>query len=200
MKSLANLAIAVALAAAGSLAAPSIAMAQDAAASAGVTLTTGTTVYDSAGAVIGTVASNDGTNSVINMGDQQIALPNASFGAGEKGPAIGVTVEQLTAGVAQQKAAAQAAVTAALVPGATVKSLNGAADVGTVKSADAEAVVLTTTEGDVRLPANSFFIAAHGLSSSFTAEQFAAAIAQAKPEAGAETAAEVSAEVAQPAE
>lgn len=195
MKSFANLAIAVALSAAGTIAVPTTAIAQDAAAPAGVTLNTGTTVYDSAGAVIGTVASNDGTNSVINMGDQQIALPNASFGAGEKGPAIGVTLEQLTAGIAQQKAAAQAAVTAALVPGASVKSLNGTAEVGTVKSADADGVILTTTEGDVRLPSNSFFIAAHGLSSSFTAEQFAAAIAQAKPEAGAE----VSAEVAQPA-
>lgn len=195
MKSFANLAIAVALSAAGTIAVPATAIAQDAAAPAGVTLNTGTTVYDSAGAVIGTVASNDGTNSVINMGDQQIALPNASFGAGEKGPAIGVTLEQLTAGIAQQKAAAQAAVTAALVPGASVKSLNGTAEVGTVKSADTDGVILTTTEGDVRLPSNSFFIAAHGLSSSFTAEQFAAAIAQAKPEAGAE----VSAEVAQPA-
>lgn len=195
MKSFANLAIAVALSAAGTIAVPGTAIAQDAAAPAGVTLNTGTTVYDSAGAVIGTVSSNDGTNSVINMGDQQIALPNASFGAGEKGPAIGVTLEQLTAGIAQQKAAAQAAVTAALVPGASVKSLNGTAEVGTVKSADADGVILTTTEGDVRLPSNSFFIAAHGLSSSFTAEQFAAAIAQAKPEAGAET----SAEVAQPA-
>lgn len=195
MKSFANLAIAVALSAAGTIAVPATAIAQDAAAPAGVTLNTGTTVYDSAGAVIGTVSSNDGTNSVINMGDQQIALPNASFGAGEKGPAIGVTLEQLTAGIAQQKAAAQAAVTAALVPGASVKSLNGTAEVGTVKSADADGVILTTTEGDVRLPSNSFFIAAHGLSSSFTAEQFAAAIAQAKPEAGAE----VSAEVAQPA-
>lgn len=195
MKSFANLAIAVALSAAGTMAVPATAIAQDAAAPAGVTLNTGTTVYDSAGAVIGTVASNDGTNSVINMGDQQIALPNASFGAGEKGPAIGVTLEQLTAGIAQQKAAAQAAVTAALVPGASVKSLNGTAEVGTVKSADADGVILTTTEGDVRLPSNSFFIAAHGLSSSFTAEQFAAAIAQAKPEAGAE----VSAEVSQPA-
>jgi hypothetical protein len=195
MKSFANLAIAVALSAAGTIAVPATAIAQDAAAPAGVTLNTGTTVYDSAGAVIGTVSSNDGTNSVINMGDQQIALPNASFGAGEKGPAIGVTLEQLTAGIAQQKATAQAAVTAALVPGASVKSLNGTAEVGTVKSADADGVILTTTEGDVRLPSNSFFIAAHGLSSSFTAEQFAAAIAQAKPEAGAE----VSAEVAQPA-
>lgn len=195
MKILANLAVAVALGTAATIAAPTVAVAQDAAAPAGVTLNTGTTVYDSAGAVIGTVASNDGTNSVINMGDQQIALPNASFGTGEKGPAIGVTLEQLTAGIAQQKAAAQAAVTAALVPGASVKSLNGTAEVGTVKSADADGVILTTTEGDVRLPSNSFFIAAHGLSSSFTAEQFAAAIAQAKPEAGAE----VSAEVAQPA-
>ncbi len=197
MKSFANLAIAFALGTAGTIAAPATAAAQDAAAPAGVTLTNGTTVYDSAGAVIGTVASNDGTNSVISMdGDQQVALPNASFGAGAKGPTIGATLEQLKAGIEQQKAAAQAAVTAALVAGAPVKSLNGTAELGTVKSADADGVVLTTAKGDVRLPTNSFFIAAHGLSSSFTAEQFASAIAQATPEAGAAT----EAAPAQPAE
>ena len=40
-------------------------------------------------------------------------------------------------------------------------------------------VVVATAQGDVRLPRRAFFVAAQGLTTSFTAEQFAAAIAEA---------------------
>lgn len=157
------------------------ALAQDAPAAAStVKLDAGTIVYDSEGAAIGPITSNDGTNVVIDISGKQVALPKTSFGQNAKGPVLGITLAQLTAGIEQQAAQAAAALDAALVPGADIKSAKGAAVVGKVKSADADGVVVTTAQGDVRLPRNAFFMAAQGLSTSFTAEQFAAAIAEAR--------------------
>lgn len=149
-----------------------------AAAPAAVNLDVGTMVFDSAGAEIGKVVSNDGTHAVIAFGDAQIAMPVTSFGTTDAGTALGLTVDQLAAGIAQQKAAAEAALNESLQPGATVHALNGSATLGTIKTVEADAVVLTTAEGDVRLPKSAFFQAAHGLSTSFTADQFKAALAE----------------------
>lgn len=156
-------------------------MAQSApAAAAGVNLSTGTIVYDSAGQEIGPIASIEGANVVVTVGDRPAALPSTSFMQTPKGPAITITLAQLNAALDQQAAAADAQLSSALQPGADIKGVNGSAVVGKVKSADADGVVVATAQGDVRLPRKAFFVAAHGLATSFTAEQFAAAVAEAK--------------------
>ncbi len=105
----------------------------------------------------------------------------------EKGPTIGATKAVVVAAVDQAAAGADAKLAAALVPGADVKSAKGAAVVGKVKLAEADGVVLTTATGDVKLPRNAFFVGADGLATSFTAEQFAAAVAQVTPSPAPQT-------------
>src|SRR3546814_18881529 len=76
-------------------------------------------------------------------------------------------------------AADDAAVAAALVAGADVRSLKGTAVLGKVKSASADAVVVTTPGGDdVSLPRSAFLMSPTGLAAAYTADQFAAAGAQ----------------------
>lgn len=157
--------------------APALAQTTTAAAS-DLKLDPGTMIYDPEGKEIGPVASSDGTNVVITVGGKQVALPKTSFMAGDKGPAITLTLAQLTAWLDQQAAASASALDAALTPGADIRSAKGAAIVGKVKSSDAEGVVVTTAQGDVRLPKNAFFMSQQGLATSFTADQFAAAIAE----------------------
>ena len=164
------------------LAAGAPALAQQApaaAAPAGVNLAPGTTVYDSEGQPIGPIASVEGGNVVVTVGDKPAALPATSFMQTDKGPAITLTLAQLNAALEQQNAALDAQLTAALQPGADIKGVNGNSVVGKVKSSDPEGVVVATAQGDVRLPRKAFFVSAQGLATSFTADQFAAAIAEA---------------------
>lgn len=177
----------------GAFAASSVPVVAQQAAAPSVKLEVGTTVYDSEGAAIGPVTNNDGTNVVIKMGESQIALPIRSFGSTEKGAALGITSAQLAAGIEQQKAAAAAALTAALQPGTEVRSVKGTAIVGKVKLVEPAGVVLATSQGDVRLPANAFFMSAQGLATSFTADEFAAAIAAGNSSAQAGTSGEAKA-------
>ena len=178
MRKFAGFIATLSLGAAAIVAAP--ATAQDAAAAAVVDLSVGTKVFDSAGADLGTVTSVQGANVVVDLGaGKQVTLPNTAFGKLEKGPTIGATKAQVVAAVDQAAAGNDAKVAAALQPGADVKSANGSATVGKVKLAEADGVVLTTATGDVKLPRNAFFVGQSGLATSFTAEQFAAAVAQA---------------------
>lgn len=155
------------------------AMAQDAAA-ATVDLSVGTKVFDSEGAELGTVTSAQGANVVVDLGaGKQVTLPSNAFGKLEQGPTIGATKAQVVAAVDQAAAGSDAKLTAALQPGADVRSATGSAVVGKVKLAEADGVVLTTPTGDVKLPRNAFFVGQAGLATSFTAEEFAAAVAQA---------------------
>lgn len=139
----------------------------------------GAPVFDIEGAPIGNIVSNDGTNVVVSLGEKQVALPANSFGKNEKGLVLGLTVAQLTASLAQQDAAAAAALTAALQPEAEVRSVNGSAVIGKIKSVTGDVVVLSAAQGNVGLPVSAFFMAPHGLSTSFTAEQFTKAVADA---------------------
>lgn len=177
MRKFAGFVATLSLGAAAIVAAP--ATAQDAAAAA-VDLSVGTQVFDSTGADLGTVTSVQGANVVVDLGaGKQVTLPNTAFGKLEKGPTIGATKAQVVAAVDQAAAGNDAKVAAALQPGVDVKSANGSAVVGKVKLAEADGVVLTTATGDVKLPRNAFFVGQSGLATSFTAEQFAAAVAQA---------------------
>src|SRR3546814_14323604 len=83
-----------------------------------------------------------------------------------------------------------------------VRSLKGTAVLGKVKSASADAVVVTTPSGDdVSLPRSAFLMSPAGLAAAYTADQFAAAVAQVtgEPAPQADTTAAAEAPVEQPA-
>lgn len=180
--------------------APALAQQAPAAASASVNLAPGTIVYDSEGAEIGPIASNEGGNIVVTVSGKPAALPANAFMQTDKGTAITLTLAQLTAALEQQNAALDAQLTAALQPGADVRSVKGSAVLGKIKSSDPEGVVVATAQGDVRLPRKAFFVSAQGLSTSFTAEQFAAAIAEAGAGSSAQPGAVADADAAADAE
>ena len=200
MRKFAGFIATLSLGAAAIVAAP--AMAQDAAA-ATVDLSVGTKVFDSEGAELGTVTSAQGANVVVDLGaGKQVTLPSNAFGKLEQGPTIGATKAKVVAAVDQAAAGSDAKLAAALQPGADVRSANGSSIVGKVKLAEADGVVLTTPTGDVKLPRKAFFVGQAGLATSFTAEEFAAAVAQAitasAPQADA-TAAAATADADKPA-
>lgn len=168
------------------LAAAAPAAAQEAAqAAAGPNLAPGTVVYDSEGAEIGPVSSEVGDNIVVMLGDKPVTLPKNAFGQSDKGPAITITRAQLTAAVDQAAAQTAAALDAAIQPGADILGANGSAVVGKVKLVEADGIVVETSSGDVKLPRHAFFLSPKGLATSFTAEQFAAAVAEATAPAAA---------------
>lgn len=168
-----------AVALAAPLAAPH-AVAQTPAPAASATVATGATVYDTSGGVVGTVASTDGTNAVIDTGTVKAAIPLASLGKGDKGPVLAMTKAQLDAAAGQQQAAASADFKSKLVPGATVYGTGGA-QLGTIKSVDASGITLTTTNGEAKLPASGFGPGPQGVTIGMTAEQLSAAMSAAAP-------------------
>lgn len=139
--------------------------------------TTGATVYDAQGDVVGTIASTDGTNAVVDTGTVKAALALSSFGTGAKGPTLGLTKAQLEAAAQQQSGGD---IKEKLVPGAAVFGSAGT-EVGTIKAADSQFVTLTTAKGDVRLPVTGFGPGAKGVTIGMTAEQLASAIGSAAP-------------------
>jgi hypothetical protein len=143
---------------------PAAALAQTAPATpatAAKTPTVGATVLDSNGATIGTVVSITPQAIVLDVSGTKIAVPPAAIGSTPKGFAMAMTKEALQAAQAQQQAAAQAAVKSRLVAGAPVAGLNGA-PVGTIKSTSNDMVTLTTSKGEVTLPASGFTANATG--------------------------------------
>ncbi len=159
------------------------------AASAATAPTVGATIYDSAGVSLGTVASITPQAVILNTGTAQVPVPPASIGKTDKGFAMAMTKADLDAAVASSQAQAQAAVKAKLVPGTAVSGLQGA-PLGTIKSADAQFVTLTTTKGDVKLPIAGFSADASGkVIAGITADQLAAATAGASANATTSSAA-----------
>ncbi|VVT03311.1 conserved exported hypothetical protein [Sphingomonas sp. EC-HK361] len=146
------------------------------AAPATASVAAGATVFDTAGGTVGTVASVNGDVVVIDTGTHKAGVPMTSIGKGAKGPTMAMTKAQLDTAAAQQQQQAQAQLQQSLVAGAQVKSLNGTAVVGTIKSADAQFVTLTTAKGEVKLPANGFSMGPNGLIVGLTAQQFDAAV------------------------
>lgn len=141
--------------------------------------TVGATIYDSAGVALGTVASITPQAVVLNTGSAQVPVPPASIGKTDKGFAMAMTKADLDAAVASSQAQAQAALKAKLVPGTAVSGMQGAA-LGTIKTADADFVTLTTPKGDVKLPIGGFSADASGkVIVGITADQLAAATASA---------------------
>lgn len=186
MRQFASFLTSLSLGMAVAIAAPAMAQTSDQAA-AKVNLAPGTVVFDSEGVEIGKISSASGPNVAVAMaGDRSVTLPGNAFGATDKGPAITITLAQLTAAVDKMAADQKAAVVAALQPGADVLSAGGTAIVGKIKLADADGAVVTTPAGDVRLPHAAFFMSDAGLATSFTADQFTSAVAEAKAAAVAQ--------------
>lgn len=157
--------------------APAGAAAQAGAATTATAPTVGTTIYDSAGVALGTVASITPQAVVLNTGTAQVPVPPTSIGKTDKGFAMAMTKADLDAAIASSQAQAQAAVKAKLTPGTPVSGLQGAA-LGTIKSADDQFVTLTTAKGDVKLPIAGFSADASGkVIVGITADQLAAATA-----------------------
>lgn len=163
-----------------------IAQAAPAAAQSGVSLTVGTTVYDPQGGEVGKIESVVGENAIVDTGTNKATLPKSAFGTGAKGPVISATKAQLDALVTASAAKADAALTAALVPGAEVRGKSGAL-VGTVKEVNGDQVVLDRPGGLVTLLKPAFAAGPNGLVISITAAELEAAAkatsSQATPDA-----------------
>ncbi|NTS64509.1 hypothetical protein HRV97_04990 [Sphingomonas sp. HHU CXW] len=175
-----------AVAAAGLI--PSVASAQTAPttapagaqASATASVATGATVYDTSGGVVGTVASTDGTNAVIDTGTNKAAVPLTSLGKGAQGPVLAMTKAQLDAAAGAQQQQASAAFRSQLVTGASVYG-SGGTKLGTIKAVDTSMVTLTTDKGDAKLPIAGFGPGPQGVTIGMTAAQLSAAMGAGTP-------------------
>lgn len=166
--------------------APAIASAQTASPAPGAAgqLTVGASIYDASGSQIGTIDSVTGDSVVVatGTGTNKVAIPPASFGKGAKGPTLSATRAQLDAAASQAADAGKAALASKLVAGAEVRGSGGATVVGTVKTVEADAVLVGTPKGDVRVPVTAFRAGPSGLVVAMTATEFdAAVVAASKP-------------------
>jgi len=144
------------------------------AAAASTAVKAGATVYDAQGGVVGTIASSDGTNAVVDTGTVKAAIALSSFGSSPKGPTLGMTKAELEAAAGQQAQTSAEDFKAKMVAGAPVYGAAGT-ELGTIKAVDSQFVTLTTPKGDVRLPITGFGPGAKGVTVGLTAEQLAAA-------------------------
>ena len=146
-------------------------------------VTQGATVYDQAGAIVGTIKTVDGQFATLSTTKSTVKLPLSSFGAGEKGPLLGMTAAQVDAA-----AGAAATQTAAVGPpkieaGVAVSDTAGN-PVGKVEAVDGQFVTLATAKSKVRLPLTAFAGGDKGPVIAMTAEQLDAAAAGAQPKTG----------------
>lgn len=151
-------------------------------ATAAAQLKVGATIYDTAGAEVGTVDSMTADSVVVSTGTNKVAIPPTSFGPGANGPVLAATRAQLDAAAGQAAGAAKAALTAKLVPGAEIRGSGGTV-IGTVKTIEGDLVLVETPKGEVRVPSAGFTVGASGLVLGMSAADFDAAVAAAKPAA-----------------
>lgn len=119
---------------------------------------------------------------VISTASGDIKIARSAFFLAPGGLAMNYSSEQfaaLLAKVDKTSADREAALAAALKPGAEVHSLKGLAILGTVVSVGSELVVVKASSGEVSVPRSAFTITPAGLSAAYTAEQFAAAVGSA---------------------
>ena len=158
---------------------PATALAQDAAAAAAPELAVGTMVYDPQGGEVGSIEKIAGGNVVVFTGKNRATLGAASFVQGPNGPVIGMTKEQLNTAIEQAAAKADAAMAAALVPGAEVRSNDGVV-VGSVQKIEGDNVFVDLAEeGAITLKKEHLTVDGNGLKLFMTASQFQAAVAAA---------------------
>lgn len=140
-------------------------------------LVAGAKVFDAAGDEVGTIVSVDGGTAVLDTGTHRASLAASSFAANAKGPVIGMTKSQLNSAIEDAAAKSVAALNAALIVGADIRSQDGIV-VGKVKEIQADSVVVDRPSGAVGLPKGSFLVASGGLGISMTAKQLEEAIAK----------------------
>lgn len=164
------------IAVAATLAMPTIATAQSAPATAaqGQPLAPGVTVYDPQGGVVGKIDSIAGENVVLDTGTSKATLPKNVFGSSAKGHTVNATKAQIDSMVAAASAKSDAALEAALVPGAQVFGKAGNL-IGTIKSIEGDQVVLDRSEGPVSLTRQAFALATNRLIISMTSAELDAA-------------------------
>lgn len=139
------------------------AIAQEAGAPATQTVSVGTTIYGNDGNPVGTVEQIADGVAAINTGEYVARIPAELIGAGEQGPSVNATREQINSMVAAQQAELEARRDSAMVEGATVQSANGEV-AGTLTQVDLEAnlIVLTSAAGPVSLKKENFALDAEG--------------------------------------
>ncbi len=142
---------------------------------AAATPTVGAAVSDQSGVPVGTITQINGNVVVIDTGTIKAGVPLAAVGPGPNGGLITtVTKAQLETAAAQNAAQLKSL----LVAGTSVHASDETTAVGTIKTADAQFVTLTTPKGDVRFPAGAFAARPSGLIVSMTPDQFDAAVTQ----------------------
>jgi sporulation protein YlmC with PRC-barrel domain len=142
----------------------------------------GATVYGNDGNAIGTVENVADGIVLIDTGKHKAPIPANLIGAGETGPSINATKEQIDAMMDAQVAEATAKRDAALVAGAPVVSANGnPAGTLTEVDLDMDAIILESPDGPVALKREHFAVDANGqLMALFTRDQIASAAASAQ--------------------
>lgn len=166
------------------------ALAQDAAESAtpaaatAANVTVGATVYDAAGAEVGTVKSVAAPNFVLDTGKNAATLALSALGTGPKGPVIGMTRVQLDAAAEKAAADATAALAAAIVVDAPVHASDGTTVLGKIAEVAEADFILDTGTTRVKLPKTSVANGATGLMIGMTAQAFADATKSAGKSAG----------------
>ncbi len=142
----------------------------------------GATVYGNDGNAIGTVENVADGIVLIDTGKHKAPIPAELIGAGETGPSINATKDQIDAMMDAQVAEATAKRDAALVAGAAVLSANGN-PAGTLTEVDlaVDAIILESPDGPVALKKEHFAVDANGqLMALFTRDQIASAAASAQ--------------------
>ncbi|WP_164155360.1 preprotein translocase subunit YajC [Sandarakinorhabdus rubra] len=144
-------------------------------------ITVGATVKDTAGGVVGTVASVAAGNVVVDTGSNKVTIPETSFATTPDGPLLAMTKSQLDAAAEQALAAQKQQLAAAIQPGATVRGTQGGI-IGTIASLDGDFVLVKGEAGEARIPASGLALKADGLHFGMTVAEFAEA-AKATPAA-----------------
>ena len=138
-------------------------------------------VFGPNGGEVGTVESVSDAAVVVDTGTHKAALGTEAFAKADNGLSIMMTKVDLDAAVAKATADAKARLIASLTPGTEVKSVTGAAVIGTIQGKDAEYVTVDHEGQEVKLPVDAFLTQADGgVAITMTADQFEAAISGAQ--------------------
>ena len=121
----------------------------------------GVTVMGNDDAAIGTVLSNDGTTVVVDTGTHQVPLGTDAFAEREGAWTLNTTKTELDTAFGAMVAEQEAALEAALVVGAEVKTAD-AQVLGTIEEITDEAVLLTHAGQPLGLPHDIFGVDAEG--------------------------------------
>ena len=122
----------------------------------------GDTVTGNDGNPIGTIADKNEQAVLLTVGEYQIALPANALGTSEAGATLNITRDQLVQLHEEQLAAAEAALAAALVEGATVVTADPQ-PLGTIDTVgEANVVIVREDESKVTLPREMFAVDGNG--------------------------------------